>query len=178
MTHYTSRSGTVYPDGVFPAFFTETVSGTFKGALRGRSSPILSESLTLYWINHSERSFRMITNHTIFLNRHSLLNRIRHQLSIHAALNIAIQKFSRRYPEWNAALFDDYFISQRIAPLVMSGTECSQMLASGVAVEWAMQLFLTDSHRHALEQELTPIAISFLSLLEDELHRNTAVSVN
>jgi hypothetical protein len=120
----------------------------------------------------------MITNHTISVNRPVLLNRIRHLLSIHAALNIAIQKFSGRYPEWNAALFDDYFISQRIAPLVMSGIECPQVLASAVAVEWAKQLFLTDSHRHALEQELTPIATSFLSLLEDELHRNNTFSVN
>jgi len=79
----------------------------------------------------------------------------------------AYATFAGRYPEWTAVLFDENFLTGKVAPILESYQ--NSVLAPDpreLANAWADQLWLSKETRRTLLAELTPIAADFLRLLE------------
>ncbi len=86
------------------------------------------------------------------------------------ALRPIWEAFERRYPGWNAALFDTHFLNVRLARLLLdANTRLSRLDPQEIAAEWASQLTLSEDSRRAYMAELSAILPEFLDLVEREL---------
>jgi hypothetical protein len=83
----------------------------------------------------------------------------------------AYARFAEQYPEWAAALFDEYFLTHQAIPLLTHVAEDGYPLDSvELAIAWSEQLtWFNEEHRQSIIAELTPVAGNFLHTFEEEL---------
>jgi hypothetical protein len=109
----------------------------------------------------------MLTNLNI---SQTAIGRHIHRRRVQNVITIAHKDFSRRYPQWKAALFDEHFLTTRVAPLlVVSGQNNYCLDPKKLAREWANQLTFNAENRKAFIAELTSILPEFLGQIEQEL---------
>ena len=91
--------------------------------------------------------------------------------SLNEALTHTYASFAEQYPEWTAALFDEYFLTHQAMPLLTHVAEDGNRLDPvELAMAWSEQLtWFNDQNRQSLITDLIPAARSFLRDLEVEL---------
>jgi hypothetical protein len=94
-----------------------------------------------------------------------------HSLTWQAALRRAYQRFADQYPEWAASLFDEHFLSQRVAPLMAGYVEQTTLPSPAeLAIAWDEQLGPANpTIRQRRIAELTVAAAKFLNWFTAEL---------
>jgi hypothetical protein len=86
------------------------------------------------------------------------------------ALRQAHVAFARRYPEWVAALFDEYFINAHVLPMMVRAAETNAKVTPvQVADAWARQVSFLPTSRQKHTARVIPIATHFLCMVADEL---------
>jgi hypothetical protein len=92
---------------------------------------------------------------------------------LNQAVTLAYARFAEQYPEWAAALFDEYFLIHQAIPLLAHIAEDGSSLDSvKLAIAWSEQLtWFNEEHRQSIIAELTPVAGSFLHTFEEELSK-------
>jgi hypothetical protein len=90
---------------------------------------------------------------------------------LNQAVTHAYVRFAKQYPEWTAALFDEYFLTHQAIPLLTHIAKDSNPLDSiELAKAWSEQLtWFNEEHRQSLIAELIPVAGSFLHTFKEEL---------
>lgn len=91
--------------------------------------------------------------------------------SLNQALTHTYASFAERYPQWTAALFDEYFLTHQAMPLLTRAGEDSDRLDPvKLATAWSEQLtWFNEQHRQSIIADLIPAAASFLRTFEVEL---------
>jgi hypothetical protein len=93
-----------------------------------------------------------------------LAQRQQRQIIVQATLR-AYTAFSEQYPEWAAALFDQYFVTQQVAPRLIDNPEPTEL-----AQLWVEQISWSNPEKkQKLVAELTPVVCDFLRLVANQL---------
>jgi len=85
---------------------------------------------------------------------------------IKQAIYSAHRLWAKRYPEWEAAFFDEHFLRTHVLPLFGEEVEIS---AERLAQAWVAQFHNGVHGEQKLIRELTPIAADFLYFVTGEL---------
>jgi hypothetical protein len=88
------------------------------------------------------------------------------QKSIQQAVYSAHRLWAKRYPQWEAAFFDEHFLRTRVLPLLRERTT---MTPRELAQAWTAQFYRGVQRESKLLVELTPVAADFLYFVEGEL---------
>jgi hypothetical protein len=90
---------------------------------------------------------------------------------LNQALTHTYASFAEQYPEWVAALFDEYFLTHQAMPLLARSVEDGERLdPAELAKAWSEQLtWFNEEHRQSIIADLIPVAASFLRTFEVEL---------
>ena len=96
--------------------------------------------------------------------------------SLNQALTHTYASFAEQFPEWTAALFDEYFLTHRAKPLLTRAAKGGDRLdALELAKVWSEQLtWFNEQHRQNIIADLIPVAASFLRKFEAELFTASA----
>ena len=79
-------------------------------------------------------------------------------------------KFAKRYPEYTAALFDEYFLANRAADLLERYiTSENPPKSVELASAWAEQIYMSEATKKRLVSELASVASDFLLMFETEV---------
>ena len=73
--------------------------------------------------------------------------------------------WAKRYPEWEAAFFDEHFLHAHVMPRFSAGEFPS---AATLAEAWVIQMGASSDQMAALIAELTPVAADFLYVVQSE----------
>ncbi len=83
------------------------------------------------------------------------------------ALEQAFQSFSREYPGWVAALFDEHFLKNAGVPILHRLLQGSMgSLAEQLAQAWVEQISVSPRVRQDLVREFKPMAARFLQAVQ------------
>jgi hypothetical protein len=93
------------------------------------------------------------------------------------ALTHTYASFAKQYPEWVAALFDEYFLTHQAMPLLTRvGKNGERLDPLELASAWSEQLmWFHEQHRQNLIADLIPVTASFLRTFEVELFTATTL---
>ena len=91
------------------------------------------------------------------------------------AVERAFVAFSQKHPNWAVSFFDTHFLTHAGAPILTYGSQGnSKNTAHALAIAWTRQFsWNNEQTRQAFVDELTPVAGTFLRLLEIELGLRT-----
>ncbi|MCB0211765.1 MAG: hypothetical protein KDJ52_20670 [Anaerolineae bacterium] len=91
------------------------------------------------------------------------------------AVERAFVAFSQKHPDWAASFFDMHFLTHAGAPVLpYVGQGNSKNTAHALAIAWTRQFaWNNEQKRQTFVDELTPVAGTFLRLLEIELGLRT-----
>jgi len=85
---------------------------------------------------------------------------------IDRAVYSAHRLWAKRYPEWEAAFFDEHFLRTRVLQLL---SEKRTIIPTELAQAWVAQFYGVVRREQQLVAELTPVAADFLYFVESEL---------
>lgn len=85
---------------------------------------------------------------------------------IHRAVYSAHRLWAKRYPEWEAAFFDEHFLRTRVLQLL---SEKRTITPTELAQAWVAQFYGVVRREPQLVAELTPVAADFLYFVDSEL---------
>ncbi|MBW8010273.1 MAG: hypothetical protein FVQ83_03385 [Chloroflexi bacterium] len=109
---------------------------------------------------------KMITTRTI----QNKLGSISRQNSVSKAVLNSYKTFAKQNPQWEASLFDEYFINTKVVPMVEAAINNGEFVrAKDIANQWANQFFLRSSSRREAVIELQPVVNTFLQEINQEL---------
>ena len=100
------------------------------------------------------------------MQRWQLATRGPAQKPIKQAVASAHRLWAKRYPQWEAAFFDEHFLHIRVLPLLC---EKATMTPRELAQVWTAQFYRGVQREGELLAELTPIAADFLYFVAGEL---------
>ncbi len=72
--------------------------------------------------------------------------------------HLNFHKVIQNYPQWKASLFDEYFFTAKMIPMIETARKKgSRVNSQQVTLAWANQFKLSSSFRQKLMRELAPI---------------------
>jgi hypothetical protein len=89
---------------------------------------------------------------------------------LNQAIAHAYASFAEQYPEWVAALLDEYFLTHQAVPLLTRAAEEGNLFDPvELAKAWSEQLtWFNEQHRQSIIADLIPVAANFLHTFEEE----------
>ena len=98
------------------------------------------------------------------------LGSISRQNSVSKAVLNSYKTFAEQNPQWEASLFDEYFINTRIVPMVEAAINNGEFVSvKEITNQWANQFSLRPSSRREAVVELQPVVNTFLQKVNQEL---------